>query len=147
MKVTICGSIAFYDEMCRAKEELELHGHEVKLPPSQVPDESGKMIPVKDYYSLRKAGSVDDGWLWDMKEKAMMNHFQKVEWSDAVLVLNVDKKGIAGYVGANTLLEMGLAFFLSKKIFMLNQIPDISYREEILGMKPLVIEGDFSSLK
>jgi len=35
MKITICGSIAFYKEMEEVKEQLEKLGHEVKLPPSQ----------------------------------------------------------------------------------------------------------------
>ena len=32
MKITICGSIAFYQEMERLKTALEAHGHEVFIP-------------------------------------------------------------------------------------------------------------------
>ena len=147
MNITICGSIAFYDEMLYIKKNLEHLGHQVKLPLSEVKDENGNMIPVKEYYAKRKAETNDMSWIWDRKEEAMRLHFQKIEWSDAVLILNHDKNNIPNYVGANTLLEMGLAFHLNKKLFLLNDIPEISYKEEILGMKPIVISQDLTKIK
>lgn len=139
MKITLCGSIAFFDEMQNVQKELEELGHEVKLPPSTIINDSGNAIPVKEYYAMRKSAVSDNGWIWDKKEEAMRNHFDKVEWSDAILVLNYSKNGIDNYIGANTLLEMGLAFHLKKPIYLLNPIPEISYKEEIIGMKPEVI--------
>ncbi|MFH1072628.1 MAG: hypothetical protein V1743_04330 [Nanoarchaeota archaeon] len=147
MRVTICGSIAFYDEMLAAKENLEKLGHEVRLPPFEIRDENGSMIPAKEYYTKRKAETSETSWIWDRKEDAMRLHFQKVEWSDAVLILNMDKHNIQNYVGANTLMEMGLAFHLNKKVFLLNSIPEMDYKEEILGMKPVVLEGDLGKIK
>lgn len=143
MKITICGSIAFHDEMLEAKEKLEALGYEVKLPPIEIMDDLGKMIPVKEYYAMRQTAADNDAWVWDRKEEAMKRHFDKVAWSDVILVLNHDKNNIVGYVGANTLMEMGLALHFGKKIFLLKNIPDISYKEEILGMKPEVIHGNF----
>ncbi|MFA6099692.1 MAG: hypothetical protein WC750_02295 [Patescibacteria group bacterium] len=146
MKITICGSIAFFDEMQAVQKQLESMGHLVKLPPSEIINESGKPIPVKEYYALRKQTETEDGWIWDRKEEAMRNHFDKVAWSDAILVLNYLKNGIENYIGANTLLEMGLAFHLKKKIYLLNPIPEISYKEEILGMKPVIINGSLKKI-
>ena len=105
--------------MIDVKKQLEQLGHEVKLPPFEVKDENGNMIPVKEYYSRRKSETDDTSWIWDRKEEAMRMHFQKVEWGDAVLILNFDKNAVSNYVGANTLLEMGLAFHLNKKVFLL----------------------------
>ncbi|MBI2121010.1 MAG: hypothetical protein HYT94_05300 [Parcubacteria group bacterium] len=147
MKITICGSIAFHDEMLEAKEKLEALGHEVKLPPTEIPDDSGKMIPVKEYYKIRQTAADGDAWVWDRKKEAIKKHFDKVAWSEAILVLNHDKNSIEGYVGANTLMEMGLALHLGKKIYLLKNIPDISYKEEILGMKPEVIYEEFDKIK
>jgi len=147
MKITICGSIAFFDEMLKTKKELEEKSHEVRLPPTEIKDKSGNMISVKEYYELRKKETENTSWIWDKKKDAMKMHFDKVEWSDAVLVLNHDKNNIQGYVGANTLLEMGLALHLNKKIFLLNNIPEISYKEEILGMKPIVINNDLNKIR
>lgn len=147
MNITICGSIAFYDEMLDVKEKLEQLGHCVELPPSEVKDENGNVLSVKDYYSMRKAETSDTSWMWDQKEEAMRVHFQKVEWSDAVLILNYNKNNISNYIGANTLLEMGLAFHLNKKLFLLNSVPEIGYKEEILGMKPIVLNNDLIKIK
>ena len=144
MKVTICGSIAFFDEMVEVKEQLERMGYEVKLPPTEVADEHGNMIPVKEYYNLKKQEQSANSWVWDRGTENIKNHFQKIEWSDVVLIINHEKKGIDGYIGGNTLMEMGLAFHLNKKIFLFNKIPDLSYKEEIVSMKPIVINGDLS---
>ena len=147
MNITICGSIAFYDEMLVIRKRLEQIGHQVKLPPSEVKDGNGKMIPVKEYYFIRKGEINNTGWILDREEEAMRLHFQKVEWGDAVLILNYEKNNVLNYIGANTLLEMGLAFHLNKKLFLLNNIPEISYKEEIFGMKPIVINNDLKKIK
>lgn len=146
MKITICGSIAFINEMTNIKKKLEQLGHSVDMPPIEVEDGSGNMISALDYYKIRRQTENNEKWVWDRKEWAMKKHFSKVAWSDAILVLNYEKNSINGYVGANTFLEMGLAFHLKKKIFMLNPIPEAGYKEEILGMKPAVINNDLAKI-
>jgi hypothetical protein len=146
MKITICGSIAFYDKMLEIKRELEELKHEVDLPPFEIKDDKGKMIPVSEYYRIRKSETSDNSWVWNEKERAIRNHFDKIVWADVVLVVNYDKNNIPYYIGGNTFLEMGIAFFLEKKIFLLNPIPDVSYREEILGMKPIVINNNLNKI-
>ena len=146
MKITICGSIAFYNEMQKTKEDLEKMGYEVKLPPSQLEDGNGQPISASQFYKIRKTSLGNETWVWERKEEAMKRHFDKVVWSDAILVLNYDKNNIEGYVGANTLMEMGLALHLNKKIYLLNSMPEISYKEEILGMKPIIINGDLNKI-
>jgi len=147
MKITICGSIAFFPEMQQVKKELTALGHQVKMPPAFIRDANGQRLAVADYYKLRKAAGTKPAWVWRRKTKAIRDHFPKIEWSDAVLVLNYTKKNIANYIGANTLLEMGLAFYLRKKIYLLNNIPKISYEEEIRGMEPVVIGGKLEQIK
>ncbi|MFZ5364828.1 MAG: hypothetical protein ACOZBH_01340 [Patescibacteria group bacterium] len=146
MKITICGSIAFFDEMQKIHDNLLQLGHEVKIPPTEIADNQGKLISVKRYYEMRKEENDDVSWIWEKKKKAMRAHFEKVEWADAILVLNYNKNGIENYIGANTFLEMGLAFHLGKTIYLLNPIPDISYKEELLAMFPCVINGDLTQL-
>ena len=146
MRITLCGSAAFIDEMDEMRKKLEQLGHEVKLPPLEIMNESGKLIPVKEYYALRKSIVDDSSWIWKRKSEAMWNHFDKIKWADIVLICNYDKNDIEAYVGANTLLEMGVALYLQKPIYLLNQIPDMSYKEEILGMRPVVINGDLGKI-
>ena len=146
MKITLCGSIAFYSEMIEIKNKLEKIGHEVKLPPNEIKNGEGKMISVAEYYKIRHTASVSEKWVWDQKARSITEHFDKERWADVILVTNFDKNNIAGYIGGNTLMEMGVAFFLKKKIFLWNAVPVLSYTEEILGMKPIVISADVSKI-
>ena len=146
MKICICGSIAFQDKINSVKEKLEGLGHEVKLWPLQVKDENDRLISVEEYYKIRKTADNNEKWVWDRKAEAVLEHFDKVAWADAILVTNYDKNDIKGYIGGNTLMEMGLAFFLKKKIYLLDEIPEISYKEEILGVRPIILNGDLSKI-
>ncbi len=146
MKITLCGSIAFYSDMLAVKEKLEKMGYEVDLPPSRIKDNNGNIISVKEYYQIRQTAKEDENWVWERKAEVMTEHFNKVAGSDAILVLNYDKHNVKGYVGNNTFLEMGVAFFLKKKIYLLNKIPELSSKEEILALKPIVINDDLSKI-
>lgn len=146
MKITICGSIAFFEQMLEAKQKLEALGHEVQLPPTQILNDKGEYISVAEYYQIRKTAARDNLWVWDAKKQAILTHFEKEEWADAILVLNIEKNNIPGYIGGNTLIEIGLALFLGKKIYLLNDIPELSYTEEIIGMQPIVIKGDLNKI-
>ncbi|MCM8764411.1 MAG: hypothetical protein NC830_03490, partial [Candidatus Omnitrophica bacterium] len=117
MKITICGSIAFYDEMVNIKKELERLEHIVKMPPSALRNSNEEVISSKEFYKIRKQENIKDEWVWALKESAIREHFKKIEWADAILVLNYEKNNIQGYVGPSTLMEMGLAFYLNKKIY------------------------------
>jgi hypothetical protein len=147
MNITLCGSIAFYDEMLDVAQKLQVLGHTVDLPPSEIPDEHGKMISVKEYYNQRKDEKDPTSWIWNAKEMAMRLHFSKVAWSDAIVVVNYTKHDIPHYIGANTLLEMGLAFYLHKQIYLVHDVPQMEYTEEILGMKPIVIHNDILQIQ
>ncbi|HBA36533.1 TPA: hypothetical protein DCZ15_01510 [Candidatus Falkowbacteria bacterium] len=151
MKITICGSIAFYQEMEQLKDSLEAKGHEVFVPllSNEAPAEmgGGKKIYFDKY--IEDNGGMDafppDHELWGLKEKAIRDHYDKIEWCDAILVSNHEKKGIAGYIGGNTLIEIGVAFFLKKKIYILNPVSsELSYKQEIYGMKPILLNGDIN---
>lgn len=147
MKITLCGSIAFFDEMLKLQTQLEQSGHEVRLPPTEVPDEQGNLIPVLKYYQIRKTAKPTDVWVWDRKAQSIHNHFDKIDWCDAILVLNETKHDVPNYIGGNTLMEMGVAFYLNKKIYLTNPIPEMSYTEEIIGMQPTVINHDLMLLR
>ena len=146
MKITICGSMVFANEMKETMDRLHELSHEAKTPPLELPNEQGEIISAQEYHAMRHSASKDDEWVWNRKEKAIRDHFNLIEWSDAILVLNYTKRDIPNYIGANTFLEMGLAFHLNKPIYLLNPIPDIPCKEELLGMKPIVINGELGKM-
>lgn len=73
-------------------------------------------------------------------------YFQLIKESDGILVCNFEKNGIKNYIGGNTFLEMGLAYVLDKKIFLLNPIPEVNYKDEILAMEPIILNGDLEKI-
>lgn len=147
MKITICGSIAFFDEMLQIKKDLENLGHKVQIPPTQITDNTGKLISVKEYYKIRNETTDENSWVWNTKTNAIRAHFEKIQWSDVILVLNYTKNNIENYVGGNTFLEMGVAFHINKPIYLLNNIPESSFKEELLGLKPIIINKNLDLIK
>lgn len=154
MKIAICGSIGFYPEMEAARDQLLALGHEVKIPELslEVPQEfgGGKKVYFGKY--IEDNGGMEafpvGHEIWSLKEGAIRDHYEKIDWADAILVINHDKRGIEGYVGGNTLIEMGVAFYLNKQIYLLNPVSsELSYKQEILGMKPVLITGDWTLIK
>jgi len=154
MKITLCGSMAFYKKMVSVRDELVNGGHEVKLPEFslEAPKQfgGGKVVYIGQY--IEENGGIDafpaGHEIWELKRNAINDHNKKIEWADVILVINEDKRGIKGYVGGNTLIEIGTAFYLKKKIFMLNPVSsELSYKQEIMGMMPVVIDGDLMLVK
>ena len=137
MIITICGSMKFHEEMRETRDALESQGHAVLLPKSiELMDTVGYVHPQDD--EERITAKIEHDFI--------RSHFKKVQDADAILVLNYDKKGIANYIGGNTFLEMGLAFWLGKKIFLLHPIPDMDYKTEMHAMQPVVLDGHISKI-
>ena len=68
-------------------------------------------------------------------------HYKKILRSDGIIVVNEEKNGIAGYVGGNTLMEMGFAHVHNRDIFITQPSPKISYQSEINAMQPMLIDN------
>jgi len=151
MKITICGSIAFYQEMEENKKLLEANGHEVSIPllSNEAPAEMGGGNKIYFGKFIEDNGGVDafppNHEIWNLKEKAIRDHYEKIKWRDAILVSNHEKRGVEVYIGGNTLIEIGVAFFLGKKIYILNPISsELSYKQEIYSMRPVLLNGDIN---
>lgn len=82
------------------------------------------------------------------KTQFVLEHFKKIKKGDAVLVLNLEKNDIKGYIGGNTLMEMTVAFLNKKSIYIYNEIQDgFMLQEEILSLNPIFIKGDLKMIK
>ena len=80
------------------------------------------------------------------KTEMIRRHLARIRSSDAILVVNEDAKGIEGYIGANSFLEMGFAFVLEKPILLLNEVPNQPNKDELLGLNPIELKGDLDSI-
>lgn len=142
MKVAICGSLSFAKEMGELKEKLVKLGLEVEVPYSAVKILKGEFSQE----GINK--SKEDGTFHKitMENDAIRKWHDVIKLCDAILVANYDKKGIKDYVGGSVFLEIGFAHVMNKKVYLLNPIPKVSYKDEILAMQPIVLEGDLSKI-
>ena len=135
MKITICGSLSFAKEMIGAGEELRKIGHEVKVHKSA-------------QIALTNPG-VNMDLDYCLENNILLGHYNFIADSDAILVINQKKNGIKGYVGASTLMEMAIARYLDKKIFLINPWPkveELRHSVEIQLTKPIILNGDFTKI-
>lgn len=144
MRIVICGSMAFASKMKSAKNRLAKDGHEVL-----VPEFIDKFIKVKELEMQAKASKRGtEGAKLKKKHDLIRKHWEKIQKSDAILVLNYTKNKVKNYVGGNSFLEMGFAYVLGKRIYLLNPVPEQKFiKEEILAMESTVLNGNLSKIK
>lgn len=135
MKIMICGSMHFAKEMLEAQKILTELEHEALVPcDTHECLENPELNMDLDYCIANEVDKTD---------------FKKVADSDAILVLNHPKNGIEGYIGGATLMEIGLARHLEKKIFILHELPsieDIRYMLEVRLAQPIILSGDIKKI-
>ena len=134
MIVTICGSSAFAKEKVYYRDELNKLGHTAIIHPDYDAFVRGES---PDFFADIPAERKRDRIHW---------YYRSILGSDAILVLNLDKKGIPNYIGGNTLMEIGFAHVHDKYIYLLNPIPEISYADEIRAMYTEMLDGDITRI-
>ena len=140
--ITICSSASFYKQAVEIEAQLSKLGYHVILPITAIRMKESGDFDVS-HYKTWFADAND----YHKKAELMRTHFEKVAQADAILVLNYEKHGVQNYIGGNVLMEMSLAFWLKKPIFILNELPEASaFEEEIKGMEPILLHGDAAVL-
>jgi LPS O-antigen subunit length determinant protein (WzzB/FepE family) len=141
--VTICSSASHYKQVLDIEKELKKLGFKVKIP------STAKTMGRLNNFDVEKHKT----WFknkqdYYKKTKFIVNHFKKIIAGDAILVLNLEKRGMKGYIGGNTLMEMTIAFQYKKPIFIYNQISDdLPFAEEVYGVNPIFLNGDLTKIK
>lgn len=140
--ITICASSNFYKHVNQVADELEAKGFEVI-----VPHNAAIMRKTGDYDVVKLRTWLKDPSEFTKKQKFMDMHFKEVEKADAILVVNDEKNGVKGYIGANGLMEMALGYYLKKPIFILNPVSkDSSVYEEVHGMGAVILHSDLDKI-
>ena len=127
MKIAISGNAYMLPDILEIQEQLELKNHEV--------------VPIFEF--VGQLSEVDEA----EKEKNRKSFFEKLKESEALLVLNKSQKGgRENYISGSSFLEMGFAHALGKKIFLLQGVPDVTYKDEILAMSPIELNGNLDKI-
>jgi nucleoside 2-deoxyribosyltransferase len=136
MKIVICGSMKLSKKMIEVRDRLEELGHGVFLP--RHAEEYAEMGSSDHIHNESAKNKIKDDLIRD--------YYNKIAENDAVLIINDDLNGVKGYIGGNSFLEMGFAHVLNKKIYLYNNIPESSFKDEIVAMQPVVLDGDISKI-
>lgn len=109
--------MSFRDDINIWKDKLEKDGYDVIQYPKQF---TGEFLPN---YKIE-----------------FTQHYQKMAGSDAILILNMKKNGVDGYIGAAVFAEIAFAIGLNRtshsdkkmEVYCLNKFPDsLPYAEEL----------------
>lgn len=115
-KIVICASASFETEILNWKNKLENAGFEVIKYPTKI------------------KGDLAKGY-----EKEFSEHYEFIYKTDILLALNLDKKGVSGYIGSGVFAEMAFAIGLNRvlnkniEVCFLNAIPEgvLPYSDEL----------------
>lgn len=130
MKILIHASLDFKQAMVDARNYIEDNStHKVILP------ELTRYQDIRDVHG-------DDETFTKIKNRLTKENFQNVENCDVLLIINHSHREIKNYIGGNSFMEMVIAFYLKKPIYLLNDIPEgMSYTEEIKSLYPIVVHS------
>jgi len=141
MIITLCASVAFYQHVIEVEVKLRELGFDVIIPQT-----ARRMAETGNF-------SVDQHKAWyrtgdySLKTKLIDDHFKEIEKGDAILVINDTKHGLEGYIGGNVLMEMTIAHYLKKPIYILNPISeDLPIKEEVYGLNPIFLNGNLTKI-
>ncbi|MBI2195927.1 MAG: hypothetical protein HYU48_02685 [Candidatus Levybacteria bacterium] len=140
MRILILGSMKFVNDMGKVRKELGKLGHKVILPVGIKPH-----LKNSDFVE-----NLDGNMAYCIKNDVMRRNFRLVAKSDAILVLNYKRNNMDGYIGISVLLEMGIAHYLKKKIFLMQKTPDynkVRWAHEVAIMEPKVLDGDLAKIQ
>ena len=130
-RLMICGSMQFYEKMCICQRDLQAMGIDVMIPK----DEGG--LP----------DSIDEQSFLQFKRKVSSSYLKKIRDSatEAILVYNEPKRGIENYIGANTFVEIAMAFAWNRRIYLYNDYYE-PYRDELLAWNCVCLNRDLSRI-
>ncbi len=132
--LVVCCSMAFRDEALNLQKQMEILGISTTIPVAEGKVELA-MSPAE--FSCFKA-------------EVVRRYFKLIAdpSTRAILILNIKKRGKENYIGANTLMEMAIAFHYQKPIYLLNSLPgtDCPGYEEVECMKPSCLNGNIGPL-
>mgnify|MGYP001578816646 FL=1 len=133
----ICSSMQFAKEMLTAKEALETKGHQIVM--------SQDVAHYSDNPNTKEI--FEDELKQAQKGNSLYEGLERVTESDALLILNYPKNGVEGYIGTSVFMEIGLGYYLKKKIYLLYPIDkNQKYALEIALVDPIILGGDLNKI-
>jgi len=138
MRIFLVASMNFYPKLIEVQSQLIDIGHEVEIPIS-----AKMMVDAGSFDPSSFKGSYTN----QQKKDFFRNNLDRMKGCDAILIINEEKNGIAGYIGTSVIMEIGIAFYLNKKIYLWNPMSsDAAYKPEVDAFEAIIINQDFSQI-
>lgn len=137
MKIVICGSMSASKKMMETKVTLEEKGHEIVVPRNTEKYASGDFLAENSCESTKNK----------IENDLIRKYYAIIESADAVLIANYNKGSVKNYIGGNSFLEAGFAHILGKKLYFMNDIPEMIYSDELYAFQPIILNGNLSQIK
>jgi hypothetical protein len=142
MRIYVLGSNAFMKEMVEAKNELCALGYDGWIHPDYEALVRGEMPDALEREARGEHAALK------RENNYLRVHYKHILESDAILIVNLEKKGIKNYIGGNVLIEMGQAYVNGRTIFLSHAIPTaLPYTPEIECMDPICLNGDLRNIR
>ena len=136
--IFLCASMAFYKDLVDIEKQLEEKGFTVMIPVS------AQVMKKKNDFEVSHFKGV---FSFEERKKFIHTNFDEIAKADSILVINGNKNGIKGYIGANVLMEIGLASYFKKKIYIWNNVEDTApYKDELSCLEAIYIQQDLSKI-
>lgn len=127
MRIAICGSMTFIDEMEAIAAELRPQATSVATPVREEHEAPWESLSLED--AVRR------------KQSYLFGYLERIRASDVVLIANFARNGVDGYVGPNTLVEAAFAHAEGKAVVFLNTPGPQPARLEALAMMTTCLAG------
>lgn len=130
-RIVLIGSMSAYPELLDCASALNAEGIATVVPEPE--DEVVQQLSLFEFEAF--------------KRRVSFAHLRKIRnpRTYAVLAVNVDRHGILNYIGPNTFAEIAVAFAQSKKIFLLQNVPE-AYHDELSAWRVTSLLGRLDKL-
>jgi hypothetical protein len=130
-RVVLCGSMTFYGEMIRVRDRLDKCSVPALLPDAE--DERITSLGVDEYERF--------------KRRVSLMHLRRVRHRSTfgILVLNLDKRGLADYIGPSTFAEIAMATAFNKRVYLIGVCPEF-YADELAAWGAIALDGRLDRL-
>jgi len=134
----IAGSFSFAEEIAKIKKQLEDMDHTI--------------LTTKDLELRANVSDIKSSFEEKLKQcikyDLLRDGFNQVAASDAVLICNYPKNNIKGYLGTSVLMELAIAYYLNKKVFLLYDYDKSqSYGLEVAIINPVILNNNLSKIQ
>jgi hypothetical protein len=130
-RVVLIGSMSVYAELLEYSKLLNSKGIQTVVPEPE--DEGVQQLSLFEFETFKRR--VSFAYLRKIRHPSTF----------CVLAINLDRHGILNYIGPNTFAEIAVAFAQSKKIYLLQAMPE-AYADELSAWRVAPLRGNLETL-